>query len=177
MPPQLVAVALPVTGLFRVARGIEPFAPPDWAYAHDDGTFGNRFDDPRAAGGTPAEKRFRVIYCASSRAGAFGETLARFRVSLPVLEALGSIDDDESVADALTGAVDPASPRRGLVKAEWRLARRIGQTVLDPTLRFADVAAVESMQYLRTALAPLANRLGLPDVDLSALTSQQRLLT
>src|SRR5215211_1438906 len=123
MSAQLVAVPPLDTGLFRVARGIEPFTAPDWAYAHNDGMFGNRFDDPSAGISTPPENRFRAIYCASSRAGAFGETLARFRVSLPVLEALSSIDDEESVADALTGAVDPLALRRGLVKAEWRLAR------------------------------------------------------
>jgi hypothetical protein len=32
--------------LFRVGRDRDAWAVPDWAYAKEDGTFGNRFDDP-----------------------------------------------------------------------------------------------------------------------------------
>ena len=32
--------------LFRVGRDDDAWAVPDWAYAKEDGTFGNRFDDP-----------------------------------------------------------------------------------------------------------------------------------
>jgi predicted NUDIX family NTP pyrophosphohydrolase len=33
--------------LFRVGRDDEAWAIPDWAYDKEDGTFGNRYDDPR----------------------------------------------------------------------------------------------------------------------------------
>src|SRR5690242_14314609 len=33
--------------LYRVARKPDPWRWPDWQFAHDDGTFGNRWDDPR----------------------------------------------------------------------------------------------------------------------------------
>ena len=36
----------PPRPLFRVGRDDDAWAVPDWAYAKEDGTFGNRFDDP-----------------------------------------------------------------------------------------------------------------------------------
>lgn len=175
---RLVSIAPPPSGLYRLARSpAEPFAPPDWHRAHDDGTFGNRFDDPTANQGAQRAEGFRSIYCATQRVATFGETLATFRPSPALLTHLVEIDDDEPLAVTLAGVVDPEDPRRGLIPADWRLRRRIGQTVLDPTLAFVDIAAAESMQHLRTALAPLAARLGLDDIDLSALTSQQRRFT
>lgn len=178
MAAGLVAVSPPADGMYRLARGpAEPFAPPDWYRADEDGTFGNRFDDPGAEEGRLPNERFRTVYCATQRAAAFGETVARFRPSPRLLTYLDAIDDDEPVAASLAGAVDPEDHRRGLIPADWRLRRRIGQSVLDPALAFVDIAAAETMQHLRAALAPLAASLGLDDIDLSALTSQQRRLT
>ena len=37
----------PLRPLFRVGRDDDAWAVPDWAYAKEDGTFGNRFDDLR----------------------------------------------------------------------------------------------------------------------------------
>lgn len=36
----------PPKPLFRVGRDDDAWAVPDWAYAKEDRTFGNRFDDP-----------------------------------------------------------------------------------------------------------------------------------
>lgn len=164
--------------MFRLVRApAEPFSPPDWDRAAPDGTFGNRFDDPSAEDGLPPEHRFRVIYCATQRAATFGETVARFRVSLSLLGALQEIDDEESIGESLRGAVDPDDPSHGLLPADWRMRRRIGHTLLDPSLRFVDLSNAGTMQHLRTVLAALADRLGLVDVDLSSVTSQQRRFT
>ncbi|HET7478974.1 MAG TPA: RES domain-containing protein [Rubrobacteraceae bacterium] len=102
--------------VYRVARGLDAFAPPDWAYALPDGTFGNRFDDPAAADkGVPEEERYRAVYCATERAGAFGETIARFRPSMELLAGLEEVEDDEPLDPELRG---------GVVPEEWRLSRR-----------------------------------------------------
>jgi hypothetical protein len=175
---RLVAVSSPPSGIYRLARGPgDPFAPPDWERADADGTFGNRFDDPSAEDGVLPAKRFRTIYCATQRTAAFGETMARFRPSVALLAHLGAIDDDEPLERALAGAVDPVDLRRGLVPADWRVRRRVGHTVLDPSLRFVDLAAGETMQRLRTALAPMAKQLSVVDIDLSVVTGPQRRLT
>jgi hypothetical protein len=63
----------PSRPLFRVGRDDDAWAVPDWAYAKEDRTFGNRFDDPVGV--------YRVLYASSQRLGCFVETLARFRVS------------------------------------------------------------------------------------------------
>lgn len=109
-----------------------------------DGTFGNRFDDPSAEEDRPVEERFRIIYCATQRAATFRETVARFRLSIDLLTSLESIADDEPIAESLRGVVDPDDPRHGLLLAEWRIRRRVGHTVLDPALRFADISNAEN---------------------------------
>ena len=63
--------------IYRLGRKPDPWAPPDWALAGPDGTFGNRFDDPDAT--------YRVLYASSQRLGCFVETLARFRIDPTLL--------------------------------------------------------------------------------------------
>ncbi|MBX6763700.1 MAG: RES domain-containing protein [Rubrobacteraceae bacterium] len=154
--------------VYRVARGLDVFAPPDWAYALPDGTFGNRFDDPSADRGVPEGERYRAIYCATERAGAFGETIARFRPSIELLAGLEAIEDDEPLDPELRG---------GVVPEEWRLSRRVGSTRLASSLLFADLPAPETMRILREELAVVAKELGLEDLDLSAVTGPHRRLT
>ncbi|MGH3144604.1 MAG: hypothetical protein ACRDTR_02270, partial [Rubrobacter sp.] len=108
--------------MFRVSRVFDAFAPPDWSWAHEDGTFGNRFDDPGKYRGIPEEVRFRVIYCATEQAGAFGETIARFRRSPRLVEGLEEINDEGPLEAELEGGVLPE---------EWRLGRRLGSAWLD----------------------------------------------
>jgi len=130
MASQLVVIPPPAEGLYRLRRGpAEPFAPSDWERAHDDGTFGNRFDDPSADEETPPESQFRTVYCATQRVATFGETVARFRPSPTLLANLEAVDDDESIEESLASAVDPQDVRRGLIPADWRLRRRVDHTV------------------------------------------------
>ncbi len=115
----LAMVSPPAGGVFRLVRApVEPFAPPEWEWAAPDGTFGNRFDDPSAEDGRRSDERFRVIYCATQRAATFGETIARFRVSLDLLASLEEIDDDERIGEAMRGVVDPEDARHGLLPAD-----------------------------------------------------------
>ncbi len=85
---QLIEAHPPQSAVYRVARGLDPFEPRSWDSVCEDGTFGNRFDDPGHRRGIPQEQLFRTIYCASERTGAFGETTARFRPSLSLLMEL-----------------------------------------------------------------------------------------
>jgi hypothetical protein len=173
---ELAHVHPPDTFVYRVARGPNPFAPPYWELAsEEDGTFGNRFDDPGALPDPsgrrsviPSEARFRVVYCSTQRAGAFGETLARFRPSLATLAMANAIQDDEPPDPSLQGNSIPA---------DWRFNRRIGWMLLDPSLEFVDFNHASTMTHLRTKLALLLDSLGLDDLDLSAITSQNRRLT
>jgi hypothetical protein len=154
--------------VFRVARGFDAFAPPDWGWAKDDGTFGNRFDDPGAYRGIPAEQRFRVIYCATQSVGAFGETIARYRKSPKLLAELQHIEDDEPPDPELEG---------GIVPEDFRLRRSLGTTRLSDALVFADFTNGETLTILREELASWLVRFGLEELDLSTITSQQRRLT
>lgn len=154
--------------MLRVSRGFDVFAPSDWSWAQEDGTFGNRFDDPGKYRGIPEEDRFRVVYCASQRAGAFGETIARFRRSPRLVEGLRTIVSEEPFEPELKGGVLPE---------EWRLGRRLGSTRLDEDLIFADFASAETFQILTEELAPLLVRYGLKEFDLSLITSRRRRVT
>jgi len=160
---EVATVAAPRGPVYRVGRAPRPLAPPSWAYAEADGTFGNRFDDPSARRGATPDERFRMLYFATTSAGAFGETIARRRPNL----------------ESLTRAGVTAVPRP-VVSASWRQVRRLGVTVLMTPLPFVDIAAAATLTALRPALAPVALvalELGLSDVDLSAVTGPGRLLT
>jgi hypothetical protein len=164
--------------VFRVAyRGGDPFGPPPWHLARPDGTFHGRFDDPTKADGRVESNRFRVVYCASDRAGAFGETIARFRVALGLLA--GRVVDEAGLTTAVVPSwrLDPEDPRHAVVPATWRADRLLAQTVLHRSLRFVDIAAGETIQHLRHVLAAVATALELPDFDLSSVTGPQRRLT
>jgi hypothetical protein len=152
----------------RVARNFDVFTPPDWEWAKEDGTFGNRFDDPSAEDGMSEEERFRIIYCSSRLVGAFGETIARFRKDVKLHAGLEIIEDADPLDPELEG---------GVVPEDWRLERRKASTLLDNSLLFADFLSPKSLVVLRRELAPLLVRLGLEDFDLSSMTGPQRRLT
>jgi hypothetical protein len=175
MRHRLDEVGPPPGEIFRVGWYRDPLSPPPWTKAAVDGTFGNRFDDPSAAEGRPPEDRFRCLYCGTSAEAAFGESLAGFRVPINILAKLSLVEDeDESVEDVLAGAlVDPEHPVRGLIPAEWRNRRRLARTTLAPSLRFANVATLESNQYFRSVLAQTASALGIDDVDFSTMLNRK----
>jgi hypothetical protein len=139
--------------LHRVGRRPDAWAWPDWAYAHDDGTFGNRFDDPLG--------EYRVLYASRPRLGAFAETLARFRPDLELAAECAMIGGDPRDADFA-----PALPA-GVVPVEWCATRAIGSARHDGA--FADIGRSESLVALRAALAARALHYGFDDLDAGEL--------
>jgi hypothetical protein len=148
MTPPL-AIARPEGWIYRVARGPDPWRWPDWNYAHEDGTFGSRFDDPRG--------EYRVLYASSQREGAFAETLARFRVDLRLAAEQEAIDGDPEDA----GYPEPLAG--GLVPIEWTETRRLGTA--RHACGFVDLGHSDSLAHLREALADHVLRHGLDDLD------------
>lgn len=124
-----IEAVTPAAPVHRLARRPDVWAWPDWAYAGNDGTFGNRYDDPRG--------EYRVLYASTGRVGAFVETLARFRPDPALVSALDEIDDEEPVM-------------AGVVPAEWLSDRAIGEAMLFG--EFARVGATRSLAYLRARL-------------------------
>lgn len=154
MPPDVVSPApaalefrIPSGPLHRIGRWPDPWQPPDWAHAHSDGTFGNRFDDPQAY--------YRVIYASSHREGCFLETLARFRPDLTLLAELAEID-----------GADDFTPL-GTVPSSWLATRLIGTA--EAQGQYADIYAPEWIALLRRELASTAVALGLSEIDASIL--------
>jgi hypothetical protein len=135
--------------LHRIGRWPDPWQPPDWAHAHSDGTFGNRFDDPQAY--------YRVIYASSQRLGCFLETLARFRPDLTLLAELAEIEGEDDFTPLAT------------VPVSWPRTRLIGTAHADG--QYADVYAPEWIAYLRRELASTAVALGLSEIDAATLQS------
>lgn len=133
--------------LHRIGRWPDPWQPPDWAHAHLDGTFGNRFDDPQAY--------YRVIYTSSQRLGCFLETLARFRPDLTLLAEFAEIEGDDDFTPLAT------------VPASWLIARLIGTAQADG--QYADIYAPEWIALLRRELASTAITLGLSELDAATL--------
>lgn len=139
-------VAIPTGPLYRLARRPDPWAWPDWAFAGPDGTFGNRYDDPRS--------EYRVLYAGSDRLTCFLETLARFRPDPHVVAA--AIAPDPRDGD------HPTAPA-GQVPVTWVEGRAIG--TIDVTWPFADVGTRASLAHLRAALPDVLVRHGLGDLD------------
>jgi hypothetical protein len=160
MADQPATVQTPTSPVYRVGRGPDPFAPPDWLYAQTDGTFGGRFDDPSGRRGIPTSSRFRVLYFATEPAGAFAEVLAHFRPDLAVLAALGS-----------------SPPPAAIVPTAWRIVRRLGATILNVRGSFVDIGDAQTLKMFRHVLAPTALALNVPDLDLSAFSGPARRLT
>jgi RES domain len=133
--------------LHRIGRWPDPWQPPDWAHAHLDGTFGNRFDDPQAY--------YRVIYTSSQRLGCFLETLARFRPDLTLLAEFAEIEGDDDFTPLAT------------IPASWLIARLIGTAQADG--QYADIYAPEWIALLRRELASTVISLGLSELDASTL--------
>ncbi len=180
MAVSIVAVPAPAGGMYRIGRGPDlPFAFPDWVRAETDGTFGNRFDDPGGIHGIPTDHRFRVIYCATQREAAFAEVVSRFRQRPALSSILGRIEDDEeTVEEALSGAVDPDYPDHNLLESDWLQRRRIGHTRIVPHGDFADISHADSLAHLNNELSPLLAWFEIEQLDLSAITSPTlRLLT
>jgi hypothetical protein len=118
--------ARPEGPVFRLGRRPDPWAWPDWAYAGEDGTWGNRFDD--------SASEYRVLYASSKRLGPFLETLARFRPDPAIVAE--QIAGDARDAEFETG---PA----GLVPSSWLADRALGTARCKGT--FADVGHAGSL--------------------------------
>jgi hypothetical protein len=148
MTPPLAA-ATPTGPLFRLGREPDAWSWPEWAFAGADGTFGNRYDDPRA--------EYRVLYASSQRVGAFVEVLARFRIDPALVAEYAEIEDDDGF---------PTIPP-GLVPAEWPCNRCVGTATHEG--QFADVGHSDSLAHLRTALASRLVHYEFDDLDASEL--------
>jgi len=137
----------PPEKIHRIARKPDPWQPPDWSRANQDGTFGNRFDDP--------EGYYRVIYAASQKLSCFVETLARFRADLSLLAELNEIEGENDFLSL------------GTVPQEWCQERLMGSAHAEGT--YADIYGAEWIAYLRHQLSGECLRLGLTDLDASVL--------
>ncbi len=138
-------MAPPRTLLYRLGRWPDPLALPPPQF-----TGAGRFDDPA--------RRFRVLYVAKQRRACFAEILAAFRPDLEVIAArrdeTGKLELDEQ----------PAIP------AGWLQGRAIQQLRLGSRQRWLDLRALEIREQLREVFASLLVELGIPDLDLSAVT-------
>ncbi len=151
--------------LYRVGRKPDPWLLPDWAYAHDDGTFGNRFDD--------SEGYFRVSYASSTKLGCFVETLARFRrppKSTLVAQRLEEIANSSS---------DSTAP--GTLPKSWLTTRALGTGTVAGG-RFVPIYSSEWLSHLRREFeaeleSSTLSQSNDADFDLHLLMSRNRSLT
>ena len=136
--------------VFRLGRRPDPWAYPDWASAGEDGTFGNRFDDPKSS--------YRVLYASSQRLGAFVEVLARFRPDPAVVAGLAEVQGEEDPHEGLPPGSLPRS---------WLDDRLLGEGILEGAC--ADIGHSRSLAYLRGRLAARVVHYGLEDLDAAAI--------
>lgn len=114
---------------------------------------GNRFDVPSGA----------VLYAASEPAGAFGETLARFRPTAE-MRLLPPEEDEHLMAV-------------GAIPADWRTRRQIAQFSLEDPLPFLNVDAPSSHSFLTSEMASHLVGLSIDHLDVAAVRGSNRMLT
>lgn len=153
MTPPLLPSHLPEL-IYRLGRAPDPWEWPDWTYAREDGTFGNRYDDP--------EGQYRVLYASTQREATFRECLARFRPDLSILAE--DIEEDDKDAP-------PARPP-GHISRSWLTLRLMGTAT--PTGIYCAIGHSGSVQHLRDALAPRILHFGLDDLDAGDLRTRAR---
>lgn len=141
---------------YRLARKPDPWAPPDWVWLGEDGTFGNRFDDSRGM--------YRVLYASSQRLGCFLETLARFRTDPRLLAELSEIEGEDDFYPL------------GTVPLDWVSIRIMGTARVSG--EYADIGSSEWISRIRLKLVPHFKEFGLEEFDASTLQkTQPRALT
>jgi hypothetical protein len=149
------AVRAPRGGLWRVARGANPLAPPPQREVADGGV--NRFDPLTIDSG--------VLYFGSDLDTCFGETLARLRPSLAVL----AVVEEEWRARGFMDA--------GTVAADWRQRRTAVHIRLPEDALFLDAESPKTHQFLRQELALGLSALGFGDLDVAAVRGPDRRVT
>ncbi len=142
----------PSERLHRLGRIPDPWLPRDWSYVSSDGTFGNRFDDPKSY--------YRVLYAASQEVACYVETLARFRLDPKLIDELKEIEGDDDFHPL------------GHVPAEWVERRLMGSAWAGG--KFAFVCGSEWLKELRTGLAAICAAFGISDLDASILQSRSQ---
>jgi hypothetical protein len=154
--PAAVRDTVPPAALYRIGRAPDPLAWPPPGLAAGN----NRFDDPAG--------QFAVFYAAEQRLTCFIETLARYRLALEWVAAVGP------TAGGLGGHASPGPAR---VPADWREKRRLGRFRLAAGQRGLDLRALETRIALRGALAAELTARSLADFDLGDAVSRDRTVT
>jgi hypothetical protein len=141
--------------LYRVARKPDPWRWPDWAYAHADGMFGNRWDDPRGL--------YRVLYASTHPLGCYLEVLAWYRPDPKVVAEMAEILDN---APEL-----PKTRPAGELPSDWLDTRMIGE-IRPKGSTFADIGHSRSLAALNRDLAGEIVRHNLDELDGAAIRSK-----
>lgn len=149
----------PTSPVYRVGRAPDPLAWIHWEY-HGKG----RFDGPRRAG------RFRTMYFAERRLGAFIEVLADFRLDFDALKQLDELPDGDYGDDIPRDSF-------GRVPADWHQKRRIATALFGPDQKWLDLQAVETIQALREILHASLAKMRYRDLDFGDVLGRDRRLT
>lgn len=185
MAPHIVEVSAPLSGVYRVGRNDRPvFSSAPWKDAGK-----GRYDDPMVGsappipyGQYPSSTYFRVVYCSSSLTGSFAECVQKFRTSLTLVASLhhSGVLRDSTIEEVLGDvAIVRDGSLKGIVPDRWMHRRHYAHAEVLTSVRFADICASSTLSVLRSVphLALLAAELGLPDIDVSAVTGSHRAFT
>ena len=134
---------------------------------------GGRFDDPSDSMEHESQ-RYRVLYTGESAKSAFLETLARYRYRLKTIESMLA-DTMLSVDERDDAAASQGDS--GVIPSDWQQKFQLTKGRIMTSAPVFDLTRADSVQTLRTYLAPSLIALGLEDLDFSHVLSDNRDLT
>lgn len=143
---------LSATEIHRVGYAPAPWEWTPWEYA-EHGRFTGRWDDPDGI--------WRTLYLGATRLSCYLEVLAFARPSPDLLAGLADIDVADDDAEEFP-TVEP-----GLLPRSWCTPRLTGRGVMSGS--FAVPGDLETLAALRARFRGAALRLGLHDLDASAI--------
>lgn len=146
-------LADPPAVLWHVGRAGDPVHFSSIDPVEADGPGGNRFDVP---GGS-------VLYAATDRQGAYAETVARLRPS--------------TAMRLLRPEAGEHFMEPGAVPADWRTRRRMVRFGLEEPFPFVDLDDAQTHTFLMDQLAAELQQLGIDELDVAVVRSNNRRLT
>ncbi len=160
--PKWATVSAPAQGMWRVGQSPDPLRvnkhyPPQIHFGEENRA-GNRFDSPNES--------YHVLYLATKKLGAYGETLARYR---PVPDLKSVVKDDWH---------NDGRMEIGCLPSDWRHQRAVARAGPLDEVKFLDVESRKTRDFITDRAGSILSFFGIDrPIDVSDIRGRDYTLT